>query len=92
MKRNDVVPTTTTKIIIIIMIIIIIIKITATTLTKSKQLTLLGYQKRDEKQKKNTQKFGFRVAFQTGPDFKNILCKNKDKLIPNSYPGVYELK
>ena len=30
--------------------------------------------------------------FQTGPNLKNILCKNKDKLIPNSYCGVYELK
>ena len=30
--------------------------------------------------------------FQTGPNLKNISCKNKDKLIPNSYPGVYELK
>ena len=30
--------------------------------------------------------------FQTGPSLKNILCKNKDKLIPNSYPAVYELK
>ena len=27
-----------------------------------------------------------RVAFQTDPNLKNILCKNKDKLIPNSYP------
>ena len=40
--------------------------------------------------KKEIQKIGFRVAFQTGPNLKNILCKNKDKLIPNSYPGVYE--
>ena len=28
--------------------------------------------------KKEIQKFGFRVAFQTGPNLKNILCKNKD--------------
>ena len=42
--------------------------------------------------KKEIQKFAFRVPFQTGPNLKNILCKNKDKLIPNSYPGVYELK
>ena len=41
---------------------------------------------------KKEQKFGFRVAFQTGPNVNNILRKNKDKLIPNSYPGVYELK
>ena len=38
------------------------------------------------------QNFGFRIVFQTGPNLKNILYKNKDKLIPNSYPGVYKLK
>ena len=27
-----------------------------------------------------------------GPNLKNFLCKNKDKLTPNSSPGVYELK
>ena len=27
-----------------------------------------------------------------GPNLKSILCKNKDELIPNSYPRVYELK
>ena len=42
--------------------------------------------------KNEIQKFGFRVAFQTSPSLKNIFCKTKDKLIPNSYPGVYELK
>ena len=26
------------------------------------------------------------------PNLKNILCKNKDKLIPNSHPGLSELK
>ena len=26
------------------------------------------------------------------PNLNSILCKNKDKLMPNSYPGVYELK
>ena len=41
--------------------------------------------------KKEIQKFGFRVTFQTGPNLNYILWKNKDKLIPNSYPGVHEL-
>ena len=27
-----------------------------------------------------------------GPNLKSILCKNKDELIPNSYPRVCELK
>ena len=48
----------------------------------------MGTKNRTKNQKRNT-KFGFRVAFQAGP---NILCQNKDKFIPNSYPGVYELK
>ena len=38
--------------------------------------------------KKEMQEFGFREAFQMGPNLKNILYKNKDKLIPNSFPGV----
>ena len=42
--------------------------------------------------KKGIQNFGFRVVFYTGPNMKNILFKNTDKLIPNSYPGVHELK
>ena len=42
--------------------------------------------------KKEIHKFGCRVALKTDPILKNILCKNKDKLIPNSYPRVYELK
>ena len=36
--------------------------------------------------------FGFGVAFQTGPYLENILFNNKNTLIRNSYPGVYELK
>ena len=27
-----------------------------------------------------------------GANLKNILCEYKDKLIPNSFPGAYELK
>ena len=59
-----------------------------TTLTKSKQLPFPRVPKIGPKIKKQIQKFGFRVAFQTGPNLKNILCKNKGKLIPNSFPGV----
>ena len=70
---------------IIIMAIIIIIIIT---LTESKELPFLEYQKSNQKSKNKYASFGFRVAFQTDPNLKNILCKNKDKLILNSYPGV----
>ena len=38
------------------------------------------------------QKFGLREAFKKGPNLNSILCKNKGKLMLNSYPGVYKLK
>ena len=71
----------------------VVATIIITTATLKKQTTTFPWvPKIGPKIKKEIQKFGFRVAFQTGPNLKNILCKNKDKLIPNSYAGVYELK
>ena len=52
---------------------------------KKQRITFPWIPKMGSKMKKEIQKFGFRVAFQTGPNLKNILCKSKDKLIPNSY-------
>ena len=63
-----------------------------TTLTKSKPLLYLRYNNIGPKIKKEILKFGFRVVFQTDPNLNNILCKNKDKLIPNTQLGVYGLK
>ena len=54
---------------------------------KKKIITFPWVPKAGPKIKKETQKFGFRVAFQTAPHVKNILCKKQDKSVPNSYPG-----
>ena len=51
--------------------------IITTTLTKRKQLTFPWVPKIGPKIKKETQKFGFRVAFQTAPKVKNIYAKTK---------------
>ena len=59
---------------------------------KKQTVTIPWEPKIGPKIKNEIQRFGFRVAFPTGPNLKNILCKNKDKLIPNSYPVVYKLK
>ena len=59
---------------------------------KNQTITSSWIPKIGPKIKKEIQNFGFRLAFQTGPSLKNIFCKTKDKLIPNSYHGVYELK
>ena len=71
----------------------VVATIIITTATLKKQTTTFPWvPKIGPKIKKEIQKFGFRVAFQIGPNLKNISCKNKDKLITNSYPGVYESK
>ena len=72
-----------------IIIIMIIIRITS---NKKPTVIIPWVPKIGPKTKKEIKKFGFRAAFQTNPKLKNILCKNKDKLLPNSYPGVYQLK
>ena len=59
---------------------------------KKQTITFPWIPKIGPKIKNEIHKFGFRVAFQTGHNLKNILCKNKDELIPNSSAGVYELK
>ena len=41
--------------------------------------------------RKELRKTGCRVIFTSAAKLKNILCNNKSKLLPNSYPGVYEL-
>ena len=37
-------------------------------------------------------KKNIKTMFTSGPNLKSLLCRNKAKLLPNSYPEVYELK
>ena len=37
-------------------------------------------------------KKNIKTIFTSSPNLKSLLCRNKTKLLPNSYPGVYELK
>ena len=41
--------------------------------------------------RKELPKKGCRVIFTSAAKLKNILCNNKGKLLPNNYPGAYEL-
>ena len=59
---------------------------------KKPTITFLWIPKIGPKIKKEIPKSGFRVGFQKDPNIKNILCKNKDRSITNSQPGVYKLK
>ena len=48
---------------------------------------IIGPKLRKEFRKKN-----IKTVFSSSANLKSIVCQNKSKLIPNSYPGVYELK
>ena len=49
-------------------------------------MPILGPKLRKEFKKKD-----IKTVFTSGANLKSILCQNKSKLIPNSYPGVYTL-
>ena len=49
-------------------------------------VSILGPKLRKEFKKKD-----IKTVFTSGANLKSILCQNKSKLIPNSYPGVYAL-
>ena len=36
-------------------------------------------------------KFGIKTIFTSGLNLKNLICRNKSKLLPNSFPGAYQL-
>ena len=44
------------------------------------------------KLRKELRKQNVRVIFTSPPNLKSILCNHKSKLLPNSNPGVYQLK
>ena len=43
------------------------------------------------KLRKEFKKFGIKTIFTSGRNLKNLICRNKSKLLPNSFPGVYQL-
>ena len=50
-------------------------------------IPIIGPKLRQAFKKKN-----IKTNFTLDPNLKLLLCRNKTKLLPNSYPGVYELK
>ena len=50
-------------------------------------IPIVGPKLRQVFKKKN-----IKTIFTSGPNLKLLLCRNKAKLLPNSCPGVYELK
>ena len=47
-------------------------------------IPIIGPKLRQAFKKKN-----IKIIFTSGPNLKSLLCRNKTKLLPNSYPRVY---
>ena len=43
------------------------------------------------KLRKEFKQFGIKTSFTLGRNLKNLVCRNKSKLLLNSFPGVYQL-
>ena len=50
-------------------------------------IPIIGPKLRQAFKKKN-----IKAIFTSGPNLKSLLCRNKTKILPNSYPGISELK
>ena len=58
-----------------------------TKVVKLPWIPIIGPKLRKAFKKKN-----IKTIFTSGSNLKSLLCRNNTKLLPNSYPGVYELK
>ena len=47
--------------------------------------------KRGSKLRKEFKNFGIKTIFTSESNLKNLICRNRSKLLPNSFPSVYQL-
>ena len=66
-------------------------KVNIETIKNSKIVKLLWVLKLGPKLRNEFTKFGIKTIFTSGRNLKNLICRNKSKLLPNSFPGVYQL-
>ena len=61
------------------------------TINKDNKVKLPWIPKLGPKLRKEFKQFGIKTIFTQGRNLKNLICRNKSKLFPNSFPGVYQL-
>ena len=66
-------------------------KVIIETIKNYKIVKLQWVPKFRRKLRKEFKKFGTNTIFTLGRNLKNLICRNKSKLLPNSFPGVYQL-
>ena len=66
-------------------------KVNIETIKNDKIVELPWVPKLGPKLSKEFKKFDIKTIFTSGQNLKNLICRNKSKLLPNSFPGVYQL-
>ena len=65
-------------------------KVNIETIKNDKILKLPWVPKRGPKLRKEYKKFGRKTIFNLERNLQNLVCRNKSKLLPNSFPGLYQ--
>ena len=58
------------------------------TIKNDKIVNLTWVAKLGSKLKKEFKQFSIKTIFTSGRNLKNLICRNKSKLLPNSFPGA----
>ena len=66
-------------------------KVNIETIKNSKIVKLPWVPKLGPKLREEFKKFGIKTIFASERNLKNLICRNKSKLLPSSFPGVYQL-
>ena len=66
-------------------------KVNIETINNSKIVKLPWVLKLGPKLRKEFKEFGIKTIFTSGRNLKNLIRRNKSKLLLNSFPGVYQL-
>ena len=65
-------------------------KVNVETIKNDKIVKLQWVLRLGPKLRNEFQKFDIKPIFTSGRDLKNLFCRNKSKLLPNSSPGVFQ--
>ena len=66
-------------------------KVNIETIKNDKIVKLPWVPKLGSKLRKEFKQFGIKTIFTSGGNLKNLICRNKSKLLPNSFAGPYQL-
>ena len=66
-------------------------KVNIETIKNDKIVKLPWVPKLEPKLRNELLKFGIKTIFTLGRNLKSLICRNKSKLLPSSFPGIYQL-